>query len=310
MRTLASLALVVLVLVSALILARAPLAVAQAEVDVEAAPTSDQISSATDYLEGRRGRTAFAVIDSEGELSGVRTDERFVTASVVKAMLLVQYLRKVDRADRDLTAAERRLLAPMIRVSSNQAATAIWQRVGDAGLLRLANVVGMTDFVIGPGYIGSCRCSARAWARAQITAGDQARLFFELDSVLPERFRVYAKTLLETVVAQQSWGIPAAARPAGWRAFYKVGLRATGLGGLIHQASRLEREDSVVAIAVLTDGDPTYAYGKRTVREVGERLVGAGAADPQCSFGGGATLLTRASSAAIDCLRSEARPAR
>ncbi len=268
--------LVPLVLASvALLLAHAPLAAAQEDSDVEAAPTSDQIASATDYLEGRRGRTAFAVIDSEGELSGVRTDTRFVTASVVKAMLLVQYLREVDRADRDLTSAERKVLDPMIRVSSNQAATAIWRRVGDAGLRRLAGVVGMTNFVIGPSYVGSCRCSARAWARAQITAGDQARLFYELDGVLPERFREYAKNLLETVAAPQSWGIPQSARPGDWRVFFKIGLRATGLGGLIHQAARLERADSVVAIAVLTDGDPSYAYGKRTVREVADRLVGA-----------------------------------
>lgn len=280
MRKLGALALASLTLVAALLLARAPLAVAQAGVDVEAAPTSDQIASATSFLEGRLGRTAFAVIDSEGELSGVRTDERFVTASVVKAMLLVQYLRKVDRADRDLTAAERGLLAPMIHVSNNGAATAIWRRVGDSGLRRLAAVVGMTNFVIGPGYIGSCSCSARAWARAQITAGDQARLFYELDRVLPERFRAYAKNLLETVVPQQSWGIPEAARPAGWRVFFKVGLRATGLGGLIHQAARLEREDSVVAIVVLTDGDPSYTYGKRTVREVSARLVGGDYVEP------------------------------
>jgi len=273
-------ALASLALVAALLLARAPLAAAQGGVDVEAAPTSDQIASATSYLEERSGRTAFAVIDSEGELSGVRTDERFVTASVVKAMLLVQYLRTVDRADRGLSPAERRLLAPMIQVSSNEAATAIWRRVGDSGLRRLAAVVGMTNFLIGPVYISSCRCSARAWARAQITAGDQARLFYELDRVLPERFRAYAKKLLETVVPQQSWGIPEAARPAGWRVFFKVGLRATGLGGLIHQAARLEREDSVVAIAVLTDGDPSYAYGKRTVREVTDRLVGGPAGTP------------------------------
>ena len=277
---LAPLVLASLALLAALLLIRAPLAAAQAGVDSEAAPTSDQIASATSYLEGRRGRTAFAVIDSAGQLSGVRTDDRFVTASVVKAMLLVQYLRKVDRTDRDLTGAERRLLAPMIQVSSNEAATAIWRRVGDAGLRRLAAVVGMTNFVVGPGYIDSCRCSARAWARAQITAGDQARLFYELDRVLPERFRDYAKKLLETVVPAQSWGIPQAARPAGWRVFFKVGLRATGLGGLIHQAARLEREESVVAIAVLTDGDPSYAYGKRTVREVTDRLVGGGFVDP------------------------------
>ena len=262
-------------LLTALLFVRAPLALAREAPQPQAGSGSEQIASARSYLERRRGRTAFAVIDDEGELGGVHASARFVTASVVKAMLLVQYLRKVDRADRDLTAAERRLLAPMIRVSSNEAATAIWRRVRDAGLRRLAKRVGMTNFVIGPRHIRSCRCSARAWARAQITAGDQARLFYQLDRVLPQRFRDYARSLLETVVSAQSWGIPQVARPVGWRVFFKIGVRATGLGGLIHQAARLERGDSVVAIAVLTDGNPSYAYGKRTVREVAARLLGA-----------------------------------
>ncbi len=241
----------------------------------EAAPTSDQVASAVAYLKARRGaRKAFAVIDTKGRLSGWNADRRFVTASVVKAMLLVSYLRKVDAAGRGLTAAERALLRPMIRVSDNDAATAIWRSVGDSGLRRVATLAGMTNFVIGPQAIRSCRCSARAWARAQITAADQARLFYGLDRLLPARFLAYGKNLLETVVADQSWGIPSVARPLGWRAFFKVGLRATGLGGLIHQAARLEDGDRVMAIAVLTDGDPTYLYGKRSVAGVTQRLVG------------------------------------
>lgn len=251
------------------LLAGAPLAAAD-----EATPSADRIAAATAYLKGREGRRAYAVIDSRGRLSGVNVNARFVTASVVKAMLLVEFLRKVDRTDRDLTPGERALLSPMIRVSSNEAATAIYRRVGDSGLRRLAERVGMTNFAIGPSYLRSCRCSGRAWARAQLTAADQARLFYGLDDVLPDRFRAYAKNLLETVVAEQSWGIPAATRPAGWRVFFKVGLRSTGLGGLIHQAARLEREGTVIAMAVMTDGDPSYAYGKRTVYGVAQRVAG------------------------------------
>lgn len=238
-------------------------------------PTAKQISAAKAYLKAREGRRAFAVIDSDGRLDGINVHARFVTASVVKAMLLVEYLRKVDRSDRELTAREQARLGAMIRVSDNDAATAIYRRVRDGGLRRVAEVVGMTDFVIGPQSIRSCRCSARGWARAQITAADQAHLFHSLDRVLPERFRVYAKGLLETVVAEQSWGIPAVARPAGWRVFFKVGLRSTGRGGLIHQAARLERGATVIAIAVLTDGNPSYAYGMRSVRGVGRLLAGA-----------------------------------
>ncbi len=255
--------------------ALAALSAPEAASAADAYPSADQVAAATSFIKSREGRRAYAVIDSQGKLHGANVNRRFVTASVVKAMLLVQYLRKVDRADRGLRASERALLGPMIRVSSNSAATAIYNRVGDGGLRRVAKVVGMTNFVIGPSYLRSCRCSSRKWARAQLTAADQARLFYRLDEVVPERFLAYAKNLLETVVREQSWGIPAAARPLGWRVFFKVGLRSTGLGGLIHQAARLERDSTTIAIVVMTDGNPSYSYGKRTVYGVGSRLVGA-----------------------------------
>jgi len=261
------------VLALACLLAAAPVARAQDE-PASTAPSLDQVAAAKEYFKARKGRRAFAVVDSKGELSGINVHARFVTASVVKAMLLVEYLRTLDREQRSLSRADRNLLTPMIRVSSNKAATAIYRRIGDAGLRRLAGVTGMEDFVIGAGYLQSCRCRAGLWARAQLSAADQARFFWDMDRFLPSQFRAFARNLLETVVSEQSWGIPAAARPFGWRVFFKVGLRSTGLGALIHQSARLEQDGQRIGLAVLTDGDPTYAYGMATVRGVGQRIVG------------------------------------
>jgi hypothetical protein len=254
-------------------LTAAPAAHAQAEPG-SVVPSLEQIGQTKQFVKGRKGRRAFAVVDTQGELSGLNVHSRFVTASVVKAMLLVEYLRELDRAGRALSRADRNILTPMIRVSSNEDATAIYRRVGDAGLRRLAKDTGMEDFVIGPGYLRSCQCRAGAWARAQLSAADQARFFWDMDRYLPLQFRAFARNLLETVVPEQSWGIPAAARPLGWRVFFKVGLRSTGLGGLIHQSARLEMNGERVGVAVLTDGDPTFAYGEATVKGVGQRLVG------------------------------------
>ena len=52
-------------------------------------PGPDAVSRAASYLSSRIGRTAFAVVDSEGRMSGVNEHWTFVSASVVKAMLLV-----------------------------------------------------------------------------------------------------------------------------------------------------------------------------------------------------------------------------
>jgi hypothetical protein len=254
-------------------LAAAPAAHAQAEPG-SVVPSLGQIAQAKTFVKERQGRRAFAVVDTEGELSGLNLHRRFVTASVVKAMLLVEYLRMLNRAGATLSRADRAILTPMIRESKNRDATAIYRRVGDAGLRRLATVTGMEDFAIGPSYLASCRCRAGGWARAQLSAADQARFFRDMDHYLPQRFRAFARNLLETVVAAQSWGIPAAARPLGWRVFFKVGGRSTGIGRLIHQAARLEMDGERIGIAVLTDGDPSFTYGEDTVFGVGQRLVG------------------------------------
>jgi hypothetical protein len=224
-------------------------------------PLLPRVGAATAYIRRRAGRTGFAVVDSEGRLSGWNMHRTFVSASVVKAMLLVAYLRKLDARHRGLDAGSRSILYPMIHVSDNSAATAVWSRVGDPALYRLARAAGMTDFSI----VG-------IWARAQISPADQARFFFEMDGLVPRQFRGYARGLLSGISSAQSWGIPRVARP-GWRVFFKGGWRGTGLGQLVHQAARLERGRTRFGMAVMTDGDPSMGYGITTIEGVTARLL-------------------------------------
>lgn len=227
---------------------------------VPAFPRDDRITAAAQYLAGRSGRTAFAVVDDQGNLHGSNMHRTFVSASVVKAMLLVGYLQQLDRAHQGLAGAGG-LLYPMIHVSDNAAATAVFSHVGDAGLRSVARQAHMTDFSI----VG-------IWANAQISAADQARFFFEQDHLIPARFRGYARFLLSTISPDQSWGVPRVARPR-FRVFFKGGWRGTGLGQLVHQAARLERRGQRIAIAVLTDGDPSMGYGEQTIEGVTQALL-------------------------------------
>lgn len=80
-------------------------------------PRPNAVAAATRYLNRRTGYTSFAVIDSEGRMSGEHLHRTFVSASVVKAMLLVAYLRKLAAEHRGLGAGSRSLLDPMIHVS-------------------------------------------------------------------------------------------------------------------------------------------------------------------------------------------------
>ncbi len=226
-------------------------------------PSPAAVARAAGYLGTRTGRTAFAVIDSEGRLSGVHMHWTFVSASVVKAMLLVAYLRRLNAEGRhSVDAYSNSFLYPMINVSDNGAATQTWSIVGDGGLYAVARAAHMTDFSI----VG-------IWANAQISPADQARFFFEMDSLIPHQFVGYANRLLSTIAAYESWGIPAVARPRGYEVFFKGGWRTTGLGQLVHQVARLQRDGRTFSIAVMTDGDPSMGYGIDTIEGVTASLL-------------------------------------
>ena len=54
-----------------------------------------RVAAARRFLRGRTGIESWALIDSHGRLHGFAPGRVYVSASVVKAMLLVAYLRKI-----------------------------------------------------------------------------------------------------------------------------------------------------------------------------------------------------------------------
>jgi hypothetical protein len=232
-------------------------------------PSPARIRAASRYEAGRAGFTSFAVVDSEGRLSGRHIHRTFISASVIKAMLLVTRLRELDAQHRGLSSSDRAVLYPMIHVSDNSAATTMWRRVGNGRIRALARKAGMTDFSI-----------FGIWASAHFSAADQAKFFFKQDSLIPRQFRHYARGLLSGISSAQSWGIPHVARPAGWHVFFKGGWRGTGRGQLVHQIGRLEKGHTKFAMAVMTDGDPSMGYGITTIQGVTARLIARPAPKP------------------------------
>jgi hypothetical protein len=220
------------------------------------------MAAARAYVKHRRGVVGVGVIDNQGRVRGIHDTRRFVTASVVKAMLLVAYLRGVNHQHRGLSAYERSRLRPMIHVSSNAAATWAYNRVGDARLRRLARRADMDQFYI-------C-CS---WGWAHFSARDQAKFFWRVERLTPRRFRGYATRLMRSIVSWQSWGIPSVARPRGFSIFFKGGWRGTGRGQLVHQASFLRYRGAEFSLAVLTDGNPSMRYGIQTIAGVARRIL-------------------------------------
>jgi len=235
--------------------------VALAAAPPRAAPSHAAIDAATRFAQSRAGVVSFAVVDSAGHLHGWNADLAYPSASVVKAMLLVSYLRQASWGKLPLDAGALRELSAMIVVSDNDAATILYSRIGgDPALNALAELAGMRSFAV-HGY----------WSSAQITARDEALLFSHLNRLVPQRERPLARRLLSSIVSYQRWGIPHVAR--GWHVFFKGGWRPEASGELVHQVALLERGKTSLAIAVLTTGNPSDAYGRATIEGIGARLL-------------------------------------
>jgi hypothetical protein len=165
------------------------------------------VPGARRYARARLGDVSFAIVGLHSRLRSFRGARTAPAASVIKAMLLVAYLRQRSVRGRRLHADEKALLEPMIRVSDNAAG-------------------------------------------------------------------IQVAALLGSIVSWQRWGI-ADVRPRGWRLYFKGGwgIADDGVGTVSHQVAFLQRGRCRLALAILTEHNPSTAYGNETLRGVARRLL-------------------------------------
>lgn len=174
-------------------------------------------------------------------------------------MILVAYLRRVSWGALPLDSSTRARLGPMITRSDNIAANWAYNRIGRGPTLdALGRRAGMTSFA-----------AASYWAYSQTSARDQVAFFARLERLTPPAHRAYALDLLREIVPSQRWGIPPAA--PGWRITFKGGWFESR--HLWHQVALLERGKTRLVLAVLTDRDPSDAYGRATIEGIARRLL-------------------------------------
>ena len=230
-------------------------------------PGPAAVQAARSFAAARRGRVSFAVGDPRGDIAGQGLDQPYASASLSKAMILVAYLHRAERSGEGVSPLEVSRLDGMIRVSDNYSASWLFHRLRPGALTAIARRAGLRSFSVDGD-----------WGAARVTAADQVRFFLAIDRLLPEpRRRNYARYLLSHIAPFHAWGIPQAARPRGWRVFFKGGWRPDGGGELVHQAALLERGPRRIAIAVLTKGSPSERYGRETIRGIAGRLLGRAA---------------------------------
>ena len=225
-------------------------------------PWQRRVRRAARFARRRAGAVSFAVVDERGRIHGWHRGARYSSASVVKAMLLVAYLRKGGVRGRRLHGSEKATLGPMIRRSDNGAADAIHAQRRQPRPAA-ARPQGRHEALHPQPGPGAAARSPRATRLGSSSASG---------GLIPERHRSYALGLLRRIVPGQRWGVPPG-RPKGWRVHFKGGWYRSGGGWRVHQAALLRRGDRRLSIAVLTEGGPGLGYGAGTITGVTRRLL-------------------------------------
>lgn len=199
-------------------------------------------------------------------------NRQFPTASVAKLTILTMLLLRAEEEDRDLTGAERSQVSDMIRYSDNDVTDGLYSRIG------------FTDgFVEGAGTLGFTNTDPHPrgrWGATMTTAADQVRLLRALycdGSPLDEEDRAYARGLMESVAAEQSWGVSAGAGPADTVGLKNGWTPREANGGLwnVNSVGYVAGPGREYLIAVLTDGSPDYTTGVALVEELTATVTAA-----------------------------------
>ncbi|MGW4566421.1 serine hydrolase [Streptomyces sp. NPDC004561] len=215
---------------------------------------------------GAKVSAAVLALDS-GE-SAVYGAAAFDTASIVKVDILAALLLQAQDAGRRPTAAERAYATKMIEDSDNASATELWHTIGQAAGLDAANRrLGLT---------GTSGARGGLWGLTQTTAADQLvllRQVFGADSKLSAASRTYVRGLMESVEADQRWGVSAAADGGstalknGWLPRSTTGLWVVNSVGRVTVGSR------AYLVAVLSKGTVSQARGISLVEDAARAAV-------------------------------------
>jgi len=221
---------------------------------------------ARDIRAAGRGRVSTVSVRVEDPRRGLECwfhgARQYDSASVVKVIILGALLRKALDRHRYLTSAEDAEASAMITISDNNAASALWAELGHRYLRHFLNLARMKETVLGPGGY---------WGLTQITAHDEVlllRLLLHKNAVLDAASRRYALGLMAHVTPSQRWGVPAGA-PTRLTVHVKNGwLPRPTHGWRVHSIGCFTGRGGGYSIVVLTQNNPTMAYGVRTIEAI------------------------------------------
>ena len=231
-------------------------------------PLRDLSPEAAEYLATRSGPIGVAVVvPSYGHVYTSNGGELFPLASVAKVAIMVTVLDRAIREGRDLTTQELALLEPMITISDNDAATALWDDVGGAEAV---------ETYLGSLGLTTIRPNAQGyWGASRASASDVALLLTQLveGEMLDEPNRRLAIELMVQVDPAQRWGVTAVSPDQslpGSVAGIKDGWYPTECGWWVNSAGFVIQgnEQPAYTIVVLTREQPSLGEGIAAIEEL------------------------------------------
>lgn len=243
------------------------------------APDPDQarLATADAYARTRRGQVAISLIDTA---TGHQVDNRlgqlsYHSASLIKVVMALDKLERVEAAGRGLTEEEQEDLHQLIRYSNDDTGSKWWSQLGGPAVVTwVRQKTGLTHI--------TPPASSSAWGATGITAHDWAILYRHLatdDGTFSHQARDTVLNEMRNVVAEQRWGIPTAIHAS--TAAVKPGWYDEGTAWRIHSTVIADfggAANRYIAVC-LTDGAPHalgMAYSEETCAGVGARLLPAG----------------------------------
>ena len=229
----------------------------------------------TGYLAQRADDVTMAVYDANtGATWDLRPGQVQVTASIVKVDVMAAALA-ADQSSGGIPPQQAALMAPMIEVSDNNAATAMWSIIGGAaGLGAFDRVLGLQSTTPYPGPITATNLG---WAYSTTSADDMVRVvstFAFPNATLSDPSRAYGLSLMHSVEASQVWGVPTGA-PAGSVAV-KTGFITPAPGdALVNSIGYVSGAGRNYVFAILTDGNPSEVYGESTINTLSSLVFDA-----------------------------------
>ncbi len=249
-------------------------------------PLAELAPEAAAFLETREEpRGAAVIVPGRATIYTHNGDELTPMASVAKVAIMVTVMDQAMRANRPLTEWEMSMLRPMITVSDNDSASALWEYIGGgAAVAETLRSMGLVNTVPNP---------MEAWGASRSTPKEVALLLSKiaLGEILDKPNRELALSLMGQVDPNQTWGISAGV-PTNQLLHADVAIKdgwnPTQGGWWVNSAGLVMPLGSqpMYALAILTRQQPSMEYGIATIEGVASRVHAALHPQPTPTPGG------------------------